>query len=269
MKLTALLLLVLCLASPVAMAQDWAKQKLDKSPRHLEWVTVKHGKRQVKCFIAYPEVKQKAPVVVLIHEIFGLSDWVRSTADQLAAEGYIAIAPDLLSGMGPHGGDTSAFVGEDDVRKAVSALPQQQIDADMQAVVNYTAKIPAANGKMAVAGFCWGGGQVYNFANGGTGKNLSAAFVFYGKGPDDQKGIANIQAPVLGFYAENDERVDATIDATKDAMKKLGKRFEPVIYKGAGHGFMRAGEAPEAKEADKTARSEAWARFTDSLKTLR
>src|SRR5713101_6342751 len=108
-----ILFLALLLAAVPASAQDWAKARLEKSPRHQEWVKVKQGAREVQSFIVYPEVKNKAPAVLVIHEIFGLSDWARSVADQLAEAGYIAIAPDLLSGMGPNGGDTAAFAGRD------------------------------------------------------------------------------------------------------------------------------------------------------------
>lgn len=247
-------------------AQDWAKARLEKSPRHLEWAKVKHGNREVNCFIAYPEVKDKATAVIVIHEIFGLSDWVRGMADQLAEAGYIAIAPDLLSGMGADGGGTSAFSGRDGATKAVSSLPRDQVTADLNAVADYVAKLPACDGKVAVAGFCWGGGQTFRFAT--NNKNIRAAFAFYGTGPDAEEDIARINCPVYGFYGGNDERVNATIPKSTELMKKAGKRYEPAIYEGAGHGFMRAGEAPDANEANKKARAEAWKRLTDLLKKI-
>jgi carboxymethylenebutenolidase len=138
-----------------ASAQDWAKARLDKSPRHIEWIKVKNDKREVNSFIAYPEVKDKATAVVVIHEIFGLTDWVRGMADQFAEAGYIAIAPDLLSGMGPNGGGTDAL-GRDKVGQAIRDLPADQITADLNAIVEYVSKLPACNGKVVVAGFCWG-----------------------------------------------------------------------------------------------------------------
>src|SRR6266513_1632944 len=168
-------------------AQDWAKAKLEKSPRHLECVKVKHDNREVNCSIAYPEVKDKATAVIVIHEIFGLTDWVRSVADQLAEAGYIAIAPDLLSGSGPKGGGTDSFKGEE-VRKAIMGLPPDQVTADLNAAAAYVAKLPACNGKVAVAGFCWGGGQAFRFAT--NRKDLASAFVFYGTGPERQEEIA-------------------------------------------------------------------------------
>ena len=246
-------------------AQDWAKPRLDNSPRHLEWVKVKHGSREVNCFIAYPEVKNKAPVVLVIHEIFGMTDWVRGVTDQLAEAGYIAIAPDLLSGMAPGGGGSAELGGGDGVRKTIQSLKPEQITADLDAVAAYATKLPAANGELAVAGFCWGGGQSFRYAT--HNKSLKAAFVFYGQGPD-VADIAHISAPVYGFYAGNDARIGATVPATTEEMKKAGKSYEPITYDGAGHGFMRAGEAPDASAPNKKARDEAWVRVKALLKKL-
>jgi carboxymethylenebutenolidase len=187
-------------------------------------------------------------------------------ADQLAEAGYIAIAPDLLSGMAPGGGGSAELGGSDGVRKVIGNLPPDQITADLNAVADYVAKLPAANGKIAVAGFCWGGGQSFRFAT--NNKDLKAAFVFYGTGPEKDEDIARIPCPVYGFYGENDARVDATIPKTTDATKKASKTYEPVIYAGAGHGFMRAGEEPDAKEPNKKARDDAWQRLKDLLKKL-
>ena len=124
-------------------------------------------------------------------------------------------------------------------------------------------KLPAANGKLFVAGFCYGGAQTFRFAT--NRPDLSAAFVFYGQAPD-KESLARIKAPVYGFYAENDARIDATIPPTIDQMKELGKTYEPVTYPGAGHGFMRAGEQPDASEANHKAREDAWARLKSLLK---
>src|SRR6267143_1968367 len=158
MKRLLALGLVLTTAT-LGFAQDWAKAKLEKSPRHLEWVKVKHGDRQVNCSIAYPEAKEKATAVLVIHEIFGLTDWVRGVTDQLAEAGYIAIAPDLLSGTAPGGGGTAELGGNDAAPKAIRSLPPQQVTEDLNAAVDYLKKLPACNGKVIVAGFCWGGMQ--------------------------------------------------------------------------------------------------------------
>lgn len=287
------------------MTQDWAKQRLAKSPRHQEWVKVKYQaaggnrEREVSAFVVYPEVKSKATAVVVIHEIFGMSDWIQSLTDQLAEAGYLAIAPDLLSGMGPNGGGTSdvASIGNTAIGTAIRDLPPDQITADLNAVADYVAKLPAANGKVATAGFCWGGGQAFRYATNNPG--LKAAFVFYGAPPltgqppalpVDKGPLARITAPIYGFYAGNDERINATVPATIEAMKQLKKQFEPVTYEGAGHGFMRAGDAPEppaqpakgsddadklamdtyqkaaaSYKANKKARDAAWVRFKSLL----
>ena len=248
-------------ASPSSPSQDWAKATLAKSPRHGEWVRIKHGDRAVETFVVYPESKSKAPVVLVIHEIFGLTDWVEDLADQVAAAGSIAVAPDLLSGMGPNRGRTTSFA-EDAVREAISKLNPDQITADLNAAADYGLKLPASSGKLFVAGFCWGGSQSFRFAT--NRSELAAAFVFYG-GPPEKEAMARIKAPVYGFYAGNDARIDATIPDTVTAMKTAGKTYEPVTYEGAGHGFMRAGEAPDASDANKKARADAWALWKQLL----
>ncbi len=214
-------------------------------------------------FVVYPETKEKVPAVVVIHENMGLTDWVRSVADQLAAAGYIAIAPDLLSGMAPNGGKTSDFPDASTAREAIYKLNPDSVTADLNAVTDYVRKLPAANGKVAVAGFCWGGSQSFRFAT--NRGDLAAAFVFYGTGPEN---VAGIKAPVYGFYGGNDERVNATLPKTTEAMKQVGKRYEPVIYEGAGHGFMRSGEDPAGNETSRKAREEAWQRWRALLKTM-
>lgn len=260
------LLISIVFSTLSVMAQDWAKPRLEKSPRHLEWVKVTRGDRSINCFIAFPEAKEKATAVVLIHEIFGLTDWVRGVADQLAEAGYIAIAPDLLSGAAPGGGGTAELGSGDAVRKAISSLPRPQVTADLQAVAAYVSKLPACNGKIAAAGFCWGGGESFRFAT--NNKDLKAAFVFYGTGPENAEDIGRIGCPVYGFYGGNDARVSSTVPKTTELMKAAGKVYEPVIYKDAGHGFMRAGEAPDATAPNKEAREQAWQRWKDVLKKL-
>lgn len=258
--------LAVLVAAGTALAQDATTARLEKSPRHLEWVQVKHGNRELSCFIAYPEVKEKATAVLVIHEIFGLSDWVRGVADHLAEAGYIAIAPDLLSGTAPGGGGTKEFGSGDAVRKAITSLPADQVTADLHAVAAYVAMVPACNGKVAVAGFCWGGSQTFRFAT--NNKGIKAAFAFYGSGPDNEADVARINCPVYGFYGGNDARVNATIPQSVELMRKAGKTYEPVIYEGAGHGFMRAGEAADASEANKKARDEGWKRWKELLRRI-
>jgi carboxymethylenebutenolidase len=267
------------------VSQDWAKARLAKSPRHQEWVKVKYGTREVNSFVVYPESKNKATAVIVIHEIFGMSDWVQSLTDQLAEAGYVAIAPDLLSGMGPNGGGTSSL-DRNGVGQAIRDLPPDQITADLNAVADYVSKLPAANGKIVVTGYCWGGGQSFRYAT--NNPNLKAAFVFYGPAPaaadgtPDKAALAKITAPVYGFYAGNDARINATLPKTTEAMSELKKTFDPVTYEGAGHGFMRAGEAPEPADktaadyeknltdwkANKKARDDAWVRWKKLLAAI-
>ena len=271
---------LLLLSASQVLAQDWARARVEKSPRHREWVTVKHEGRAVETFVVYPEVKDKAPVVLVIHEIFGMTDWVQDLADQLAEAGYIAVAPDLLSGMGPNGGRSSAFPQgnagggmSSPAVEAVSHLNPDQVTADLNAAADYALKLPASNGELFVAGFCYGGSQTFRFST--NRPDLKAAFVFYGQAPwiqgtgPDKDALARIKAPVYGFYAGNDARIDASIPDTEAAMKALGKKYEPVTYDGAGHGFMRAGEDPAGTDANKKARTDAWARWMSLLKTLR
>jgi carboxymethylenebutenolidase len=266
MKHPILLLAALATLVSSAAAQDWALERLNDSPRHIEWVSIRNGDRNIQASITYPEVSTRATAVVVIHEIFGLTDWVRSVTDQLAEAGYIAIAPDLLSGLGPNGRG-SAELGEDGARGVINTLPQDQITADLSAVVSYVAALPAANGKVAVAGFCWGGGTSFTFATNNPG--ISAVFSFYGPQPSDPAAIARIRAPVYGFYAANDMRVNATIDRTRELMSAAGKTYEPVIYnEGSGHGFLRAGEDPAGNEANKAARAAAWTRWLALLREV-
>ena len=251
------LLFVIFLSVQAASAQDWARARLEKSSRHREWVTVKHDGRTVETFVVYPESKDKRPVVLVIHEIFGMTDWVQDLADQVAEAGYIAVAPDLLSGMAPNGGRSSDFPEGKSV-EAVGKLNPDQVTADLNAAADYALKLPASGGKLFVAGFCWGGGQTFRFAT--NRADLAAAFVFYGS-PPDKDAMARIKAPVYGFYAGNDARIGATVPDAIQQMKAAGKTFQPVTYDVAGHGFMRAGEAPDASDANRKARTDAWARW--------
>ncbi len=260
-----LLLAAVTMAALPASAQDWAKARLEKSPRHLEWVTVKHGNREVRCFLGFPEVRHKAPAVVLIHEIFGLTDWVRGMVDQFAEAGYIAIAPDFLSGAGPNGGGTESLGSGDGVRGKIQGLAQTQIDADLDAAVAYVKKLDACNGKVVVGGFCWGGAKTFLYAV--HNPSIQAGLIFYGSAVPAAE-MAKIKAPLFGFYGSNDARINAGLPAAIEGMKAAGKFFEPITYEGAGHGFMRAGEDPAGSDANKQARAEAWKRIRAILAKL-
>ena len=252
--------------------QQWAKDALEKSPRHREYLPITHDGRTVTTFIVYPETKGKAPVVVLIHEIFGLSDWMKMQADELAAQGYIVLAPDLLSGIGP-GGDGKTGGGTDTlfattnstdpVVKAISTLSPEQVTADLDAVADYGKKLPSASSTLFVGGFCWGGGKTFLYAT--HRHDLNAAFVFYGP-PPPAAAMASITAPVYGFYGGNDARIGATIPQAQIDMKAAGKTYDPVTYEGAGHGFMRGGQTPGASAADVKAYNEGTARLLKEMK---
>ena len=252
--LASLLLLPLLLGADLPPDAAEAQERLKTSPRHGEWVEIdlpgEEGK--LHAYVVYPERKEKAPVVLVIHEIFGLTDWVRSVADQLAADGFIAVAPDFLSGKGPGGGNTDSFAS-DAVRAGVQKLTPEEITARLNAARDYAIALPAATDKVATIGFCWGGSQSFAYAM--RQPKLNAAVVYYGSAPKDADGLKNIACPVAGFYGGDDARVTQTVEPTAAAMKAAGKRFTPQTYEGAGHGFLRQ---QTARPANAEASKEAW-----------
>ena len=263
---TLLLTLSLFVVTSLVYAQDDpVLKRLEESPRHHEWVKVKQGDREVHSFVVFPEVKDKKMVIIVIHENRGLNDWARGMADQIAEAGYIAIAPDLLSGAGPNGGKTTDFENSDAARTAIYELEPNQVTSDLNAVYKYAKTITAANGKVAVMGFCWGGSQTFRYATNNVG--LEAAFVCYGGAPS-QEDMSKINAPVYGFYGGNDARVNAGIPDAQSVMKANNKFYEPVIYDGAGHGFFRAGEMPDASPENAKAREEGLNRLKKILADL-
>ena len=202
--------------------------------------------------MVYPETSAKAGAVVVIHEIFGLTDWARAVADQLAEDGFIALAPDLLSGLGPNGGGTDSL--GDQVTKTIRSLSPEAVATRLDVVRAYALGLPAANGKVAGVGFCWGGSM--SFAWAAAQPKLDAAVVYYGSAPSDPAAYARIAAPVAGFYGGDDERVNATIPAAEAEMKKLGKSFTATVYEGAGHGFLRQQALRDG--ANRRASEKAW-----------
>ncbi len=255
--------LVPALVLAAACGAQRPESRLESMPRHDEWVQIERPGRTLHAYVVYPETSARAMAVVLIHENRGLTDWVRTVADRLAEEGYIAIAPDLLSGAAPGGGRTTDFPTQDAAREAIGRLPREQVLGDLRAVVDYARKIPAASGRVSVAGFCWGGARTWEIAN---AEPLAAAMVFYGTGPQDPAGVAGITGPVYGFYGGEDARVNATVPASAQAMAAAGKPFEPVTYEGAGHAFMRSGEEPGASDANRRAAEQGWARWLSLLR---
>ncbi|HEX5471412.1 MAG TPA: dienelactone hydrolase family protein [Lacipirellulaceae bacterium] len=241
--------------------------RLEKSPRHGEFVDIASaGGRKLHTWVVYPQVDHPATVVLVIHENRGLTDWVRGLADQLAEAGYIAIAPDMLSGTAPGGGGTAEYGSEAKAIQAIYKLPQPQVTADLDAAFMYAKGLTAGNKTVAVAGFCWGGGQSFEYAT--HNPKIAAAFVFYGTAPPDE-ALKGIEAPVYGFYGGSDFRISGQVPDVEKRMKPLGKTYEPVIYKGAGHAFMRLGEMTDATEANREARDEAWVRWKKLLAQLK
>jgi len=248
-------------AAGLPPAEGDAKQRLESSPRHGEWVTVDAGGGDtVDLWVVYPERSDRAPVVLVVHEIFGLSDWVRAAADQLAAEGFIAVAPDLISGKAP-GGKGSRSVSGDDARSLIAALDPAEVARRIDAAASYATTQPAALPRYAVVGFCWGGGV--SFAYAAHQPSLSAAVVCYGT-PPAAEAMARITAPVLGLYGGNDMRVDATVPPAAQEMKRLGKSFDHMIFEGAGHAFFRVQSGQAG--ANMKATRQAWPRMIEFLK---
>lgn len=258
----------LCASICFAQQPSPPADRLENSRRHHEWVDIESpGGRTVKTWVVYPEVDRPVTTVIVIHENRGLTDWVRGVADQLAEAGYLAVAPDLLSGMAPGGGNTAEFGSEDAARTGIAKLPAKQVVSDLDAVFKYATTMPAGNKTVAVAGFCWGGGMA--FAN-ATRSDVAAAFVFYGSAPSDEAAYEHIKAPVYGFYGGNDFRITGAVPNVEKRMQQFGKKYEPVVYGGAGHGFMRQGEmTTDANNADRKARDQGWDRWKKILAELK
>jgi carboxymethylenebutenolidase len=240
-------------ASLPAGAAD-AEARLAASPRHGEWAMVSAGGADsVRAWVVYPERRDKAPVVIVVHEIFGVSHWIRAVADQLAADGFIAIAPDFLTGM-----DVPSVNGQpvaDSARAAIQRVSQADVQRRIDAVARWGMALPAALPRYGIVGYCWGGSVSFNHAVHAPG--LGAAVVYYGTSPASDR-LASVRAPVLGLYGENDARVNATIAPADSAMRALGKSYEPVVFPGAGHGFLRQQDGQNG--ANLAATQAAWPR---------
>ncbi len=248
------------------VSADSLKAELEASPRHGEWVKVTTSdERTLNTFVVYPEVKEPATAIIVIHEIFGLTDWIRLVADRLAAAGFVAICPDLLSGMGPDGGGTESFESGDDVRRTIRDLSSAQVASDLDTIQKYARDLPSTNEKIAVSGFCWGGGQTFSYAV--HSQTIAAGFVFYGRAAPAED-VPKISAPIYGFYGESDNRINATIDETKAAADAANVTYDPVIYEGVGHAFLRRGMAEDANDAEKAATKAAWQRWVSLLSKL-
>jgi len=234
---------------------QYAAARLQASPRHGEYAMINvPGKRDsLRAWVSFPERATKAPVVVVIHEIFGLTTWTRAVADQLAKEGFIAIAPDLLSFKTlPGTPDSSAY--ESEYRKAVSSLSPNDVRTYISAAAKYGMALPAATKKYGVVGFCWGGGMSFLYA--ALTPALGASVVYYGPAPDVKFITDSTKAPILGLFAGNDARVNATLPPADSALNARRKTFEQFTYDGAGHGFLR--QQGGADGANLNATKQAW-----------
>ncbi len=254
---------------PITIKTPGPLDRLQTSPRHHEWAEIESaGGRKVKTWVVYPEVDHPATVVVLIHENRGLTDWVRALADEVAEAGFVAVAPDLLSGTGPNGGATAEYASEDKAIQAVYALKPEQVTADLDAVFKHAAEMGAGNKVVTIAGFCWGGGKAFEYAT--HNPKVAATFVFYGSAPKDENSYKDIQSPVYGFYGGDDFRITGDVPKVEKLMKSLDKKFEPVIYKDAKHAFMRQGELTnDPADPNHKARAEAFARWKKLLTALK
>jgi carboxymethylenebutenolidase len=241
-----------------------AIEQLKSSPRHGEWVDIKGSDgTPIKSFVVYPERKDKAPVVIVIHEIFGLSDWIRGVADQLAKEGFIAIAPDFLSGRGPNKGGSQELGSQGSTQEIRNVTPDDTVRI-LNDVRTYALALPAANGKVAAMGFCWGGGTTFTYAL--RQPALNAAVSYYGPMPADASAYAGAKVPVLGLYGGNDTRVNANIETAKTGMANAKATYDPHIFEGAGHGFLRQQAGNQNAPGNMKATEEAWKLTLDFLR---
>lgn len=238
-------------------------EELSNSPRHHQWVTLNSGVREFQALVVYPESKTATKAVLVIHENRGLNDWARLFADKLAAEGFLVIAPDLISNtMGK--ARTTDFESPDTAREAVYALDPEHVTLALDAAFERIQFDPSSTGEVAVVGFCWGGSQAFRYAT--HNKQIASTHVFYGTAPEEANALSQISAPVYGYYGEDDNRVNATIGDTEEKMKAANKTFEYEIYEGAGHAFMNRAHEPESSEANKEAHDAAWQRLLSLIK---
>lgn len=239
------------------------KQKLSDSPRHQEWVEIDNNGKTIHAFVVYPENKENSSAVVMIHENKGLNDWARSMADQVAAEWHIVIAPDLLSSFDEEKQKTSDFASPDEATQALYSLSQDVISSDLQAVADYAQSLETFNGNLISAWFCWGGSQSFRLAN--NADDFKASLVFYGTAPEEDDFYENVDIPVYGFYAENDDRVNATIESTENKMQTNEKIFKYEYYNWVGHAFMRKADTDSSDILSNDAKNIAFERMKTIL----
>lgn len=261
-----LVLAIGCVGSAFAAfaAEEYAEEALAASPRHQEWVSIDAGDGDVvSAFVVYPERPDTSDSVVVIHDIMAMTPWIRLIGDKLAAEGFLAVVPDLLSGKGADGGDSDSFENAAARGKAMRALEPAEVDRRIKACVEYARGLESTTDAVSVGGFCWGGATTFRYAT--YDPTIKGAHVFYGNAPDAE-ALAKIEAPVYGYYAENDARVNVSIEPAETVMNELGKTFDHVTYPGVGHGFVRMGTDPEGTEAYREQTHAAWTRWIELLR---
>jgi carboxymethylenebutenolidase len=267
-----------------------AEARLQASPRHGEWVKMAWepgSTDSLMAWIVYPTGRSKAPVVVVVHEIFGLSTWVRGVADQVAADGFIAIAPDFLSRV--RGGPSSVELPSDTARRMIGAVDAAERNRAIVAAANFAMMQPSAQPKYAVIGYCWGGSTTFYHAVHGGVKGFSGGVAFYGlpymsggspatataaavPATLNTDSLAKIKAPVMLLNGSKDARIAAAMPALDSVMKQMGKKYTGVNYEGATHGFLRAQNDPKAvrdeaeEQANLAAAKDAWPRTIAFLK---
>jgi carboxymethylenebutenolidase len=256
-----------------------AAARLAASPRHAEWVKIAWepgSKDSLMAFIVYPSTSNaKTPVVVVVHEIFGLSTWVRGVADQVASEGFIAIAPDLESRV--RGGPSTVELPSDSARKLIAGGDAAERNRGIDAAARYAMSQPSAAQRYAVIGYCWGGGTTWMHVINGGVPGFSGGVAYYGLPYMDgavpnRDSLAKIKTPVMLLSGARDARIGAAMPAVDSMMKALGKSYVGINYPGAGHGFLRTQDDstahnPAWQEADLAATKDAWPRTVAFLKT--
>ena len=247
-------------------SESGAVAALEASPRQGEWVEVElpGSAEPMMAWVVRPDSAEAeaAPVVLVVHEIFGLTDWVRAVADRLAEDGFVAVAPDLLSGLGPDGGGTASVPSRDGAVRLIRTLDPDDVVARLSAVRAFASTLGGTTGAVATLGFCWGGSASFAYAL--ADPELDAAVVFYGSSPEATEDYQRVAAPVLGLYGGDDERVNATVAEAEREMAQYGKHFETATFTGAGHGFMRAQE--DRQGANRVASEQAWRRAVEFLR---
>lgn len=231
---------------------DHALARLNSSPRHGEWVMISLSPTDsLRAWVVYPERKTKAPVVVVVHEVFGLSPWIRGVTDQLAADGFIAIAPDFLTMKNLT--RVADSVATQDALSAIRTVDPEEVQREIDAAARYAMALPSAQQRYGIVGFCWGGGV--SFAHATHSPSLGASVVYYGVSPKTE-ALSMVRAPVLGLYGGSDARVDATIPPADSALHAMGKTYSHSVFDGAGHGFLR--QQTGMNGANMTATQQAW-----------